>query len=117
MSYVDGFVAAVPTNNRTAYLDYVRKSAPIFMKHGALKMVETWGDDIPGGEVTSFPLAVKCQPDETVVLSWVIWPSRDVRNAGLKRVIEDHNALYPGEDMPFDGKRMIFGGFEVLFES
>jgi len=117
VSYVDGFLAAVPTANKAAYLDFVRKSAPIFKKHGALKLVETWGDDIPDGEVTSFPLAVKCKPDETVVLSWVLWPSKEVRDVGLKRVIDEHNQLYPGGEMPFDGKRMVFGGFELLFES
>jgi uncharacterized protein YbaA (DUF1428 family) len=117
MGYVDGFVAAVPTANKAAYLDFVRKSAPIFRKHGALKLVETWGDDVPDGEVTSFPLAVKCKPDETVVLSWVLWPSREIRDVGLKRVIEEHSHLYPSQEMPFDGERMVFGGFDILFES
>ncbi|WP_299819961.1 DUF1428 domain-containing protein [uncultured Roseibium sp.] len=116
MSYVDGFLAAVKTANKSTYLEFVRQSAPIFRKHGALELVECWGDDVPDGEVTSFPMAVKRAADETVVFSWVLWPSKEVRDVGLKRVMEEHSELFPGE-MPFDGKRMVFGGFEVLHKS
>lgn len=88
----------------------------MFKEHGALKIGECWGDDVPDGEVTSFPMAVKRKDDETVVFSWIIWPSREVRDAAHGKVMADPR-LQPDKDpMPFDGKRMIFGGFEILVE-
>lgn len=116
MAYVDGFVAAVPTANKEQYMEFSRKSATIFKRHGALKMVECWGDEVPEGKVTSFPMAVKCQPGETVVLSWVLWPSRATHDVGMKQVMADHEAEMLPSAMPFDGKRMIYGGFEVIVE-
>ena len=115
MAYVDGFVLAVPTANKDAYLKLAETAAPIFKDHGAIKMVECWGDDVPDGELTSFPMAVKKTDDETVVFSWIIWPSREARNEGIKAAMADPRL--EGSDMPFDGKRMIFGGFEIIFES
>jgi uncharacterized protein YbaA (DUF1428 family) len=115
MNYVDGFVAAVPTANRAAYLEHVRVAAAIFQEHGALSLVECWGDDVPEGKLTSFPMAVQRRPDETVVFSWVSWASRAARDAGMKRVMEDPRMK--GMQLPFDGKRMIYGGFEVLFST
>lgn len=85
MSYIDGFVIAVPTANKEAYRDFATEVAPLFRKYGALKLVECWGDDIPDGKVTSFPMAVKCKDDETVVFSWIEWPSKAVRDAGMKK--------------------------------
>jgi uncharacterized protein YbaA (DUF1428 family) len=82
MTYVDGFVAAVPTANREKYRIHAEKAAVVFKEHGALKLVECWGDDVPDGEVTSFPMAVKCKADETVVFSWILWPSRRARDEG-----------------------------------
>lgn len=79
MSYVDGFVAAVPTANKEEFRQHAEGAAVVFKEHGALKVVECWGDDVPEGEVTSFPMAVKCNSDETVVFSWILWPSREVR--------------------------------------
>jgi uncharacterized protein YbaA (DUF1428 family) len=117
MTYVDGFVAAVPTANKEQYIQFVRKSAMIFKRHGALKLVECWGDDVPDGKLTSFPMAVKCQPDETVVFSWVLWPSKAARDEGMKKVMADHEAEMTPGTMPFDGKRMIYGGFEVVSET
>lgn len=117
MSYIDGFVIPVPISRKEAYFEMARKGAPIFKRHGALKVVETWGTDVPEGKITSFPMAVKCQPDEAVVFSWIVWPSKDVRDAGMKKAMEDPEMEALGTDMPFDGKRMIFGGFEVLVES
>lgn len=116
MSYVDGFVLALPTAKKQAYIDHARAALPVFKDHGALHMVECWGDDVPDGEVTSFPMAVKCQPDETVVFSWIIWPSRQVRDEGMQKVFADPRIQADMGDMPFDGKRMIFGGFEVLLD-
>ncbi|KXF78452.1 RNA signal recognition particle [Paramesorhizobium deserti] len=116
MTYVDGFVLAVPKANREAFKKLAEDAAVIFRDHGALSVMECWGDDVPDGEVTSFPMAVKCQPDEVVVFSWIVWPSREVRDAGNKKVMEDPRMQMSGE-MPFDGKRMIFGGFQTLVES
>lgn len=116
MSYVDGYVVPVPKANRAAYREMAEKAAQIFKQHGALHVVECWGDDIPPGKVTSFPLAVHCKEDETVVFSWVVWPSREARNAGTKKIMADP-LMQPGQmAMPFDGKRLVYGGFEVLLE-
>ena len=115
MTYVDGFVAAVPTANRETYLAHARTGAGIFKQHGALKVVECWGDDVPQGKLTSFPMAVKCQDDETVVFSWIVWPSRAARNEGMKNAMADSRLA--GMAMPFDGKRMIYGGFDMIFEA
>lgn len=116
MTYVDGFVAAVPTANRDKYIQHARDAAVVFKEHGALKVVECWGDDVPEGEVTSFPMAVKCRPDETVVFSWLIWPSREVRDRAMAKVMEDPRLQPDVNPMPFDGKRLIYGGFEVIVE-
>ena len=116
MSYIDGFVAAVPTANRGAYKRHAEMAADVFKDHGALKLVECWGDDVPDGKLTSFPMAVKKADDETVVFSWIVWPSRQVRDEGMKKVMADPRVQPNVNPMPFDGKRLIFGGFEVLVE-
>lgn len=116
MSYVDGFVLAVPTANKSTYQQHAEYCADIFREYGMEKLVECWGDDIPDGEVTSFPMAVKCKPDETVVFSWMIWPSKAVRDEAWKKIMEDPR-MDPGRfEMPFDGKRMIYGGFTILVD-
>jgi uncharacterized protein YbaA (DUF1428 family) len=116
MTYVDGFVAAVPTKNKDTYKTFAEKAAVVFKEHGALTLVECWGDDVPVGKVTSFPMAVKCEPDETVVFSWITWPSREVRDQGMAKIMADPR-LQPGQNpMPFDGKRLIYGGFEVIVD-
>ena len=116
MTYVDGYVVPVPTANRDAYMKHASDAAAVFKEHGALKVVECWGDDVPEGKVTSFPLAVKVEPSETVVFSWIIWPSRKVRDEGIKKAMADPR-MQPGQNMPFDGKRLIYGGFNMMFES
>ena len=117
MTYIDGFVVAVPTANREQYRFHAKKAAQAFKDNGALKVVEAWGDDVPDGQVTSFPMAVKRKDDETVVFSWVEWPSRQVRDQGMKKVMDDPRMKPdPANPMPFDGKRMIYGGFETLLE-
>ena len=115
MPYVDGYVIAVPTANKEKYRALAEESAPYFMKHGALRVIECWGDDVPEGEVTSFPMAVKRQADETVVFSWIVWPSKEVRDAAMGKLMADPRFAELG-DMPFDGKRMIMGGFQPLVE-
>lgn len=116
MSYVDGFVVAVPTTNKEAYRQHAESAAAVFKEHGAIKLVECWGDDVPEGKVTSFPMAVKCKPDETVVFSWIIWPSRQVRDSGMQNVMADPRVQPDQNPMPFDGQRMIYGGFEMLVD-
>ncbi|MBL0077278.1 MAG: DUF1428 domain-containing protein, partial [Rhodocyclaceae bacterium] len=100
--------------DKQKYLDHAQIAATVFKEHGALKVVECWGDDVPEGKLTSFPLAVKCEPHETVVFSWIVWPSREVRDAGFAKVMTD--ARLESAEMPFDGKRMIFGGFQTILE-
>ena len=114
MPYVDGFVAAVPTANKEQFRKHASEAAVVFKDHGALTVVECWGDDVPQGKLTSFPMAVQCQPDETVVFSWITWPSREVRDAGMKKVMDDPRIQPDVNPMPFDGKRLIFGGFKTL---
>jgi uncharacterized protein YbaA (DUF1428 family) len=116
MSYVDGIVAAVPTANREVYKKHVERMAAVFKEHGALKVVECWGDDVPDGKLTSFPMAVRKKDDETVVFSWITWPSRQLRDEGMKKVMADPRAQPDVDPMPFDGKRLIFGGFDILVE-
>lgn len=117
MTYVDGFAAAVPTANRQQYIEHARKAAEVFKQHGAIKLVECWGDDVPEGTLTSFPMAVKKQPDETVVFSWILWPSRDVRNQAMPKVMDDPRLQADVNPMPFDGKRLIYGGFDMVVEA
>ena len=114
MTYVDGFVAAVPTANREAYRKHAEAAAVVFKEHGALKLVECWGDDVPEGKLTSFPLAVQRKDDETVVFSWIIWPSRQVRDEAMPKVMADPRLKPDTNPMPFDGKRLIYGGFEMI---
>ena len=116
MNYVDGFVCAVPTANRDAYQTHAGKAAPIFKEFGALSVVETWGDDVPDGKVTSFPLAVQRRDDETVVFSWITWPSKQVRDDAWKKVMADPRMTSENNPMPFDGKRLIYAGFQTILE-
>ena len=115
MSYVDGFVLCVPTDKKDAYLEHARDCVPIFKKYGALRLVEGWGVDVPDGELTSFPMAVQLKPDETVLFSWVEWPSKDARDKGMEQLLKDP-FFQQENDVPFDGKRMIFGGFETILD-
>ncbi|MEL6435261.1 MAG: DUF1428 domain-containing protein [Pseudomonadota bacterium] len=117
MAYVDGFVAAVPLANKDKYIQHVRDAAIAFMDHGATGVVECWQDDVPDGEVTSFPLAVKRNDDEAVVFSWVTWASKEARDAGLANVFSDPRMQPDVNPMPLDGKRLIYGGFEVIHQS
>ncbi|WP_118138433.1 DUF1428 domain-containing protein [Oceanicella sp. SM1341] len=117
MSYVDGFVLAVPLARREAFIAHASFAATIFREHGALSVMECWADDVPEGKLTSFPMAVKLEPGEAVVFSWITWPSRAARDAGMKAVMEDPRMDADMAAMPFDGKRMIFGGFIPVVEA
>ena len=115
MGYIDGFVAAVPTDRKDEYFRHAAKAAEIFKEHGALRVVECWGDDVPEGEKTSFLKAVDCSSNETVVFSWVLWPSREARNAGMELI--ENDARMSEEPMPFDGSRLIYGGFHMVLNT
>ncbi|TWC34567.1 uncharacterized protein YbaA (DUF1428 family) [Pseudomonas sp. SJZ079] len=117
MTYVDGFVVAVPTANRELYLRHAQAAAAVFKEYGALSVVECWGDDVPEGKLTSFPMAVKRKDDETVVFSWVTWPSRQTRDVGMQKVMADPRLQPDRNPMPFDGQRLIYGGFEVILDA
>ena len=113
-TYVDGFVAAVPTANRETYRAHADVAAEVFKENGALSVVECWGDDVPDGKLTSFPMAVQRKADETVVFAWVTWPSKAAREAGMARAMADPRMDTTRNPMPFDGQRLIYGGFDVL---
>jgi len=115
MSYFDGFVVPVPAGNKEAYLKSSRKMTTICKRYGATRMVECWGDDVPDGKVTDFKRAVDAKEGETVVFSWIEWPSKEVRDKGNKAMMEDPEMK--DMDMPFDGKRMIYGGFATLLDT
>ncbi|AGB44666.1 hypothetical protein Mesau_02228 [Mesorhizobium australicum WSM2073] len=116
MSYVDGFVLAVPKANLDDYKKLADLAGPIWMEHGALAYVECIGDDVPYGEITSFPRAVQAKDDEIVVFSWAVYKSRQDRDAVMAKVMADPRLQRDMATMPFDGKRMIFGGFQPFME-
>ncbi|WP_193187288.1 DUF1428 domain-containing protein [Nisaea sediminum] len=116
MGYVTGCVMAVPTARKDEFLEHCAACADVLKENGALEIFECWGDEVPDGEVTSFPMAVKCETDETVVFSWILWPSKQACETGMQ-VMMEHPSLKPEVlPMPFDGQRMIYGGFEVISE-
>ena len=115
MTYVDGFVAAVPVENKEAYLEHARLTGPVFKKYGALRVVDNWGVDVPDGETTSFPLAVKAKPGEVIVFAWIEWPSKEARDKGMEGCMTDP-VFNSDMDMPFDGARMLIGGFETIVD-
>jgi len=119
MSFIDGFLVAVPEKNRDAYLKMAKDCAPIFKEHGALSMTECWGEDVAEGKVTSFQMAVQKKDDEVVVFSWIMWPSREVRDKGMEAAMQEPRLTeyMDPKNMPFDGERMIFGGFKVIFQA
>lgn len=114
MTYIDGYLVPVVTGKKAAYLDIAAKAARIFKEHGAVRVVECWGDDVPDGKVTDFKRAVKAESGETVVFSWIEWPDKATRDAGMKKAMEDPRMQSGTVDMPFDGQRMIFGGFAAM---
>ena len=118
MSYVDGFILAVPTANRDKFIAHARMGDSVFIECGALRVLECWGDDVPHGKLTDFYGAVKATEDETVVFSWIEWPDKATRDAGMKRMMEGNDPrMDPDKNpMPFDGKRLIYGGFAPVLE-
>lgn len=116
MTYIDGFIIAVPKANLERYLEHARECIPIFKKYGALRLVENWGVDVPVGEVTSFPRAVQLKDDENVMFSWIVWPSKDIRDKGMQELVKDPFFEGDQEFDIFDTKRMILGSFETLLD-
>jgi uncharacterized protein YbaA (DUF1428 family) len=114
MSYVDGFVIPVPADRKEEFREHAARFAPLLLEHGATRVVECWGDDVPDGTVTDFKGAVKAKADESVVFSWIEWPSKEARDAGNQKLMDDPRMHEMGSEMPFDGKRMIFGGFRPI---
>ena len=116
MTYVQGFLLAVPNANKAAYTEMAEAAGKIFRENGAISTVENWGVDVPDGKVTSFPMSVKLKEDETVVFSWVVWPDKQTADAGMEasmKALEDMMGSDPSK-MPFDGMRMMWGGFETI---
>jgi len=120
MSYVDGFVIAVPTANKQKFIEHARTIDTIFTDLGATRVVECWADDVPEGKITDFGKAVKATADESVVFSWIEWPDKATRDAAMKKMMSDdfgdERMDMEKHPMPFDGKRLIFGGFEPVVE-
>ncbi|MEP6343177.1 MAG: DUF1428 domain-containing protein [Maricaulaceae bacterium] len=117
MTYIDGFVFPVPTADKEKLRAYAETVDVLFKKNGALQVIEAWGDDVPKGKATDFYRAVNAKEDETIMFSWIMWPDKAAREAGNEKVFADMKAM--GEDameMPFDGKRMIYGGFNTLVD-
>jgi uncharacterized protein YbaA (DUF1428 family) len=116
MSYTDGFIVPVPEDKKDAYREMAQKAAPIFQEYGATRVIEAWGDDVSDGKVTDYNRAVKAEGGEKVVFSWIEWPDKATRDAGWASVMQDERMKPPAE-MPFDGKRMFWGGFAPLVDS
>ncbi len=116
MSYIDGFVIACPVANKQAFIEHARKADPVFIELGAIRIYECWGDEVPVGQVTDFRMAVKAEDGEAVLFSWIEWPDKATRDAAMAKMMNGDFANDPRMDqklnpMPFDGKRMIYGGF------
>lgn len=116
MSYIQGFLIPVPKDNKQAYLDQAGKAASIFQDYGALRIVETWADNVPDGKVTDFKRAVKAEADEAIVFSWIEWPDKETCDAAAAKMETDARWKEMGE-MAFDGKRMIWAGFDPIFQT
>ena len=120
MSYIDGFVLAVPTSNRQRFIDHAHSADSVFLELGAIRVLECWGDDVKDGKFTDFRRAVQAKPDESVVFSWIEWPDKRTRDEAMRKMDEltkTDDRMNPGKNpMPFDGKRMIYGGFAPVVE-
>ena len=116
MNYVDGFLCAVSNDNKDAYTEHAKKVGGLFKEYGALAVVDCWGDDVPEGKLTSFTTAVKREDNESVIFSWITWPSKAVRDEAWKKLMADER-MTQADSPPFDGKRMIYGGFQMIAQS
>lgn len=116
MPYIDGYVIPVRNEDRERFITFARTFDTIFLEYGATRVVECWGDDVPEGKVTDFRRAVQAADGESVVFSWIEWPDRAARDKGMADAMKDPRMQPGGGQMPFDGKRMIFGGFDCVLE-
>ncbi len=116
MSYIQGFVIPVPTDKKDSYREMAAKMAPIFQEYGAERVVECWGVAVPDGKVTDFRKAVQAEEGEQVVFSWIVWPDKATQDAAHSKIWTDPR-MEPNGEIPFDGKRMIFGGFEPILDT
>ena len=116
MSYIDGFVIAVPRENKQKFIDHAKRGDSAFIEAGATRVIECWGDDVKDGKLTDFRRAVQAKDDEVVVFSWIEWPDKNTRDAAMAKVMSDPRLNPERNPMPFDGKRMIFGGFAPVLE-
>jgi uncharacterized protein YbaA (DUF1428 family) len=116
MSYIDGFVIAVPKGNKQTFIEHAKRGDSVFIENGAIRVFECWGDDVKDGKVTDFRRAVRAKDDETVVFSWIEWPDKATRDAAMAKVMKDPRLNPQSSPMPFDGTRMIFGGFAPVLE-
>jgi|SRR5690606_13027246 len=120
MSYIDGFVIAVPTANKDKFIKHANEGDSVFMEMGAIRILECWGDDVAEGKLTDFRRAVQAADDETVVFSWIEWPdkaTRDIAFGKMEELMKTDPRMNPEKNpMPFDGKRMIYGGFAPVVD-
>lgn len=120
MTYIDGFVIAVPTANKQKFIKHAKDADGMFIEMGAIRVIECWGDDVPEGKSTDFRMAVKAKDDESVVFSWIEWPDKATRDAAMARMTDPSNTdprMDPEKNpMPFDGSRMIYGGFAPVVD-
>ena len=117
MGYTDGFLVAVPAANRDAYRALAEKAAVVFLDHGATRVLECWGDDVPDGKVTDYRRAAHAEADENIVFSWIEWPDKETRVAGWDKIMADDRMRHDPADQCFDGKRMIYGGFAPILDA
>jgi uncharacterized protein YbaA (DUF1428 family) len=116
MSYIDGYVIAVPKGNKQKFIEHAKQGDSVFIENGAKRILECWGDDLKDGKLTDFRRAVQAKDDEAVVFSWIEWPDKATRDAAMTRIMNDPRLSPQSNPMPFDGKRMIFGGFSPVLE-
>lgn len=115
MAYIDGMVCPVRAADREAYIEHAKKAAAVFREYGATRVTECWGTEVPEGKLTSFPMAVKLEEGEVAVFSWIEWPDRTAHDAAWEKMMKDERMQM--SDMPFDGKRMIYGSFEMVLDA
>lgn len=120
MAYIEGFVIAVPSASKERFIAHARQIDPLFIEQGATRVVEGWGDEVPRGKLTDFYGAVAAKEDEVVCFSWIEWPDKQTRQTGMDRIAElmKSDPRYDAQNnpIPFDGARMIFGGFEIVVD-
>ena len=116
MTFVEGFLTPVPTANKEKYITHANEAVPLFQRLGSTRFIEAWGEDVPDGKINDLKQAVDLKEDETVLFSWIEYPDRATRDAANARMGEEMDPAQMN-DMPFDGKRMIFGGFEVFVQA